>query len=295
MLTESCVEGKSVEEKDAQPTERTAALWGLSSTINSRIWVNFTRNGPRLGSRYQEPPHTDVSRNLEKKNWTVAQLSKVLFSDESKFCISFGNQGPRVWRKGGEAHSPSCLKSSVKFPQSVMIWGAMSSAGVGPLCFLKTNVTAPVYQEMLEHFMLPSADQLFKDADFIFQQDLAPAHTAKSTKSWLNDHGVAVLDWPANSPDLNLENLWSIVKRKMRNKRPKNADELKATVKETWASIPPQQCHKLITSMPRRIEAVIKAKGAPTKYWVHIQQINILSRRPTIHKKYFFYWSYKVF
>ncbi len=208
----------------------------------------------------------------EKKNWTVAQWSKVLFSDESKFCISFGNQGPRVWRKGGEAHSPSCLKSSVKFPQSVMIWGAMSSAGVGPLCFLKTNVTAPVYQEILELFKLPSADQLFKDADLISQQDLAPAHTAKSTKSWLNDHGVGVLDWPANSPDLNpIENIWGIVKRKMRNKRPKNADELNATVKETWASIPPQQCHKLITSMPRRIEAVIKAKGAPTKYWVHIQ------------------------
>ncbi len=56
--------------------------------------------------------------------------------------------------------------------------------------------------------MLPSADQLFKDADFIFQQDLAPAHTAKSTKSWLNDHGAGVLDWPANSPDLNpIENL----------------------------------------------------------------------------------------
>ncbi len=205
----------------------------------------------------------------EKKNWTVAQWSKVLFSDESKFCISFGNQGPRVWRKSGEAHSPSFLKSSVKFPQSVMIWGAMSSAGVGLLCFLKTNVTAPVYQEILEHFMLPSADQLFKDADFIFQQDLAPAHTAKNTKSWLN---VGVLDCSANSPDLNpIDNLWGIVKRKMRNKRPKNADELKATVKETWASIPPQQCHKLITSMPRRIEAVIKAKGAPTKYWVHIQ------------------------
>ncbi len=66
-------------------------------------------------------------------------------SDESKFCISFGNQSPRVWRKGGEAHSPSCLKSSVNFPQS-LIWGAMSYSGVGPLCFLKTNITAPVYQ-----------------------------------------------------------------------------------------------------------------------------------------------------
>ncbi len=174
--------------------------------------------------RVEEFGYSSHQRRLswakEKKNWTVAQLSKVLFSDESKFCISFGNQGPRVWRKSGEAHSPSCLKSSVKFPQSVMIWGAMSSAGVGPLCFLKTNITTPVYQEILEHFMLPSADQLFKDADFIFQQDLAPAHTAISTKSWLNDKGVGVLDWPANSPDLNpIENLWKM--RKMRNKRPK--------------------------------------------------------------------------
>ncbi len=59
-----------------------------------------------------------------------------------------------------------------------MIWGAMSSAGVGLLCFLKTNVTASDYKYILEHFMLPSADQLFKDADFIFQQDLAPGHTA---------------------------------------------------------------------------------------------------------------------
>ncbi len=48
MLTESWVEGKSVEEKDVQPTERNAALWGLSSKIHSRIWVNkeWTRNVP---------------------------------------------------------------------------------------------------------------------------------------------------------------------------------------------------------------------------------------------------------
>ncbi len=349
--------------------------------IDSRIWANFTRNGLRLGSRHQEPPHTDLSRNLativfrgvlpglrRRRTGLLPSGPKVLFSDESKFCISFGNQGPRVWRKGGEAHSPSCLKSSVKFTQSVMIqvsktpvervnsfkfgvhitkdltWSAhtdavlkkahqrlfflkrlrkfgtspsnpqillhlhcgehpdrlhhrlvwkqhrwqpqssakgrancpphcwrwtslppghlhqavykesqedhqglhaISSAGVGPLYFLKTNVTAPVYQEILEHFMLPSADHLFNDADFIFQQDLAPVHTAKSTKSWLNDHGVGVLDWPANSPDLNpIQNLWGIFKRKMRNKRPKKC---------------------------RLIEAVIKTKGAPTKNWVHIQ------------------------
>ncbi len=84
-----------------------------------------------------------------------------------------------------------------------MIGGAMSSAGVGPLCFLKSTVNAAIYQDILQHFMLSSADKLYGDADFIFQQDLAPAHSAKGTKSWFNDHYVIVLDWPANSPDLN--------------------------------------------------------------------------------------------
>ncbi len=203
----------------------------------------------------------------DKKDWTAAEWSKVMFSDESKFCISFGNQGPRVWRKRGEAQNPRCLRSSVKFPQSVMVWGAMSSAGVGPLCFLRSKVNTAVYQEVLEHFMLPAADQLYGDADFIFQQDLAPAHSAKATSTWFKDHGIPVLNWPANSPDLNpIENLWGIVKRNMRYARPNNAEELKATISATWALITPEQCHRLIDSMPRRIAAVIQAKGAPTKY-----------------------------
>ncbi len=87
----------------------------------------------------------------------------------------------------------------------------MSNAGVGPLCFLKTNVTDCLSSEK-RTFRLPrnfgalkrpSADQLFKDADFIFQLDLAPAHTTKSTKNVLNDYSAGVLDWPAKSPYLN--------------------------------------------------------------------------------------------
>ncbi len=202
---------------------------------------------------------------------------------------------PRVWRKRGEAQNPRCLRSSVKFPQSVMVWGAMSSAGVGPLCFLRSKVNTAVYQEVLEHFMLPAADQLYGDADFIFQQDLAPAHSAKATSTWFKDHGIPVLNWPANSPDLNpIENLWGIVKRKMRYARPNNAEELKATIRATWALITPEQCHRLIDSMPRHIAAVIQAKGAPTKYWMLYMLILfmfILFSWPRFLKILSLYWS----
>ncbi len=54
---------KSVEEKDAQPTKRTTALWGLSSKIDSRIWVNFTRNGLRLGQGIKSH-HTQTCQGI---------------------------------------------------------------------------------------------------------------------------------------------------------------------------------------------------------------------------------------
>ena len=99
------------------------------------------------------------------------------------------------------------------------------------------------------------------------EQDLAPAYTARSAKTWFDARAITVLDWPANSLDLNpIENLWGILKRKMRGTRPNNKEELTASIKEIWASITSRQCHRLTASMPCRMEAVIKAKGFPTKY-----------------------------
>ncbi len=208
----------------------------------------------------------------EKKNWTVAQRSKVLFQMRASFVFHLET---KVLESGGRVEK---LIAQVAW-SPVLSFHSMWCLGCNVICWCWSIV---LFENQRQCTRLPRnfgalhasfCWPFFKDANFIFQQNMAPAHTAKSSKkSCLNDHDVGVLDWPANSPDLNpIENLWGIVKRKIRNKSPKNADELKATDKETWASIPPQQCHKLITSMPRRIEAVIKAKGAPTKYWVHIQ------------------------
>ncbi len=65
-------------------------------------------------------------------------------------------------------------------------------------------------------------------------KDLAPAHSAKGTKSWFNDHGFTVLDWPAKltRPEPHREST-GIVQRKMRDTRPNNEDDLKAAIKAT--------------------------------------------------------------
>ncbi len=152
-----------------------------------------------------------------------------------------------------------------------MIWAATLSAGVGPLCFLKSTVNAAIYQDILEHFMLPSADKLYGDAGFIFQQDLAPAHTAKGTKSWFNDHGVTVLDWPANSawPEPHKESMGYCPEEDWETPDPTIQMTWRPAIKATRASFTPEQCHGLIAFISRHIDAVIHAKGGPTKYWVH--------------------------
>ncbi len=135
----SWLEGRNCVGKCAQATGMTASLRILSSKADSNTLETFTRSELKLESVHQESPRTDIFRKRatkpllkqkhrqkrltwakEKKNWTVAQWSKVLFSDESQFSISFGNQGPRVWRKSGEAQNPCSLKSSMKYVTQIL-------------------------------------------------------------------------------------------------------------------------------------------------------------------------------
>lgn len=103
--------------------------------------------------------------------------------------------------------------------------------------------------------------------NWIFMHDNDPKHTAKVVKNWLSDEKIPVLDWPAQSPDLNpIENLWNDVKVKVGQQKCKNSDDLWKAIKEAWDSIPLDKCRKLIESLPRRCEAVKRNKGYSTKY-----------------------------
>ena len=176
-----------------------------------------------------------------------------------------------VRRRSGERLKPECVVGTVKHPVSVMVWGCFSHRGPGRLHIVPkgTTVTAAAYQEILENRMLPSARDMFHDQDYIFQDDGAPCHRAKSVKNWLSANDVGTIgDWPGQSPDINpIENLWNVMKLMVRNQGPKNRTELIEAVIYSWNHVVEKKTlQQLCDSMPRRLRAVINAKGNATKY-----------------------------
>lgn len=160
-----------------------------------------------------------------------------------------------------------CLKFSVKYLQLVMVWGVMLVVGVGLLCFIKGRVNVVSYQEILEYFMFLFVEKFYGDEDFVFQYDLVFVYSVKIIGKWFIDYGIIVFNWFVNFFDLNfIENLWDIVKRKLRDVRFNILDEFKVVIEVFWVFIIFQQCYRLIVFMLRRIEVVIFVKGFSIKY-----------------------------
>ncbi len=156
---------------------------------------------------------------------------------------------------------------SFQFKSQHLWWCGISAYGMGSLHVLEGTTNAERYIKVLEQHMLPSRRRLFQGRPCVFQQDNAKPHTAAITTAWLRSRRVRVLNWPACSPDLSpIENFCRIIKRKIHQRRPWTLQQLETYIRQEWDQIPTPKLQKLITSMPRRLQTVLKRRGDATPW-----------------------------
>jgi len=205
------------------------------------------------------------------KNWTIDDWKRVYFSDETKINRYAPDGRAYCWKKRREPLRDHHVVTMVKHGRgSIMVWGCFSTAGPGYICLIEGNMNAEDYRGILESDFLDTLEYYGVEVEHvIFQHDNDPKHTAGSTKKWLEDNQISVLEWPSQSPGLNpIEDLWWIVKHRLKEYQsvPKNNDELWQRVVDIWNGLEANICLELVESMARRIAAVLAAKGGHTKY-----------------------------
>ncbi|KAG2470135.1 TCB1 transposase, partial [Polypterus senegalus] len=254
----------------------------ISAAIHqSGLYSRVARWNPLLSKRHMEACLEFAKRHLKDSQ---TMRNKILWSDETKIELSGVNARRHVWRKPGTAHHQANTIPTVKHGGgSIMLWGCFSAAGTGRLVRIKGKMTAAMYRDILVENLLQSALDLRLGRQLIFQQDTDPKqtakiskewlqdndpkHTAKISKEWLQDNSVNVLEWPSQSPDLNpIEHLRRYLKMTVHQRFPSNLMELEWCCKEEWAKLAKDRCAKLVASYSKRLEAVVAAKGAWTKY-----------------------------
>ncbi|KAJ4440947.1 hypothetical protein ANN_10796, partial [Periplaneta americana] len=126
--------------------------------------------------------------------------------------------------------------------------------------------TAEDIAEVLENRLISQLNEWVPNGEkYIFMQNGAPCLTARRVKTFVASKNIPLLPWPGNSPDFNpIENVWDLVKREMAKNITTRVRLIERLI-HVWNHNKRIQeiIQKCIVSMPKRIEAAIKAKGGP--------------------------------
>lgn len=259
------------------PYRKLALLWSAQcqkqfshETVRSRFSeMGLKRKKPQrkplLTKRHKE---SRLQFAREHSHRTGKYWERVVFSDEKKFNVNSNDSGLYISMEKGEENLDECTIETKKFPDSVMMWGCCSGRGPGRLHIVQGTLNQQGYINILKGPLMETVREQFPNEKYIFQHDNASCHTAKSVVTFLRENDIETLSWPPNSPDLNpLENIWGIMISKLRYVHFTNRQELIAACNEIWyQNISREVFRDVILSMPKRIDAVLKAHGGRTKY-----------------------------
>lgn len=257
------------------PTLRNELLQHQGTSVSTQTIRNRLREMGFNGRRPRRKPFINKKNQLKRLNFARDHLSKpmtfwdnVLWSDESKINLFGGDGNRRVWRKPNEALKIKNITLTVKHGGgNIMVWGSMTSAGVGSLEFIDVRMNADVYVDLVGRNIPSSVKKLKLGRRYVFQQDNDPKHTSRKATDFFKKKKITVLPWPPQSPDLNpIEHLWGTLKKIAYRNKSSNLSELKNNVRDAWEEVGPEVTRRLVESMPSRLKAVIAANGGPTSY-----------------------------
>lgn len=203
-----------------------------------------------------------------KSTWTNNDWKRVIFSDESQIVIGSDNKVYN-WRKSDEAFRPECISPVKHKKLTVMVWGCITYHGVGTLTRMDGNINSDKYIQIIDNNLWPVIARHFPDNNYIFQDDNAPVHRSRATKTFMEDNHINTMEWPAQSPDINIiENLWLKIKRKIEQSVHgiTSVEQLYEKIFSIWTRFDCETIQNLYRSLPSRIAAVRRAKGYITKY-----------------------------
>ncbi len=246
-------------------------------TVRRRLAANNLRcrrpaRGPVLTTRHRQ---ARLQWATQHRHWRHQQWRSIVFSDESRYCVSNSDGRVRVWRRRGERYRDACVMERDPWGgQSIMVWGAIGlNQRIGPHLFQNVGagrgngITA---QRYVDQILRPHIVPFFaRHHNHVFQQDNARPHTARVTMDFLRQHNIRTMPWPALSPDLNpIEHLWDEIQRRLNQvvPRPTTRVELEAAFLRVWAQVPMAFVNRLVHSMYRRCMAVLNTQGGHTRY-----------------------------
>jgi hypothetical protein len=141
-----------------------------------------------------------------------------------------------------------------------ILGGCMGYAGVGELAIVEGIMIDNGYVNILLGNLKKNVRKLRIQDSYLFQQDNDPKHSP------YNSYARGLLETPPQSPDINpIENIWSLLETKVRKCICSSRQMLIENLKKEWDKTGQEVTANLVNSMPRRLQAIIDAKGLHTK------------------------------
>jgi hypothetical protein len=199
--------------------------------------------------------------------------SEVWFADETRFTLypRPNRKNDVVWTAAAGAADAVPPVPRVAHPAGINAYAAFSASGKTDIALFPGIMTAEVYVGLLQGTLLPAVRAAVGEQRWTYLHDGDPKHRARQTQEWLKAHAPEYFtpdQWPPRSPDLNpMEHAWAAVKARVALSEPKTVGALKKLIRAAWKAVMTEEFRRsLSASMPRRLAAVRRARGGPTKY-----------------------------